>query len=311
MYLLINLIHGISRDAWPVDNSTSSLPSEPAAYLHQRDGCDQRAPGRSERLPFSFETLETLWDPNLHRSIDTHHHSSSSIRLPLPRATYELDTHDWIKAPLSSDGRHRGIIQLACLVSDSSLHVHCDRGRLIHTNRFAARVEEVLRSLRSYSRQGLGSVRGKKRSDGGAHTDLSIMMMDDDAILNDTCVMDAIARAAGADLLIDDSGPSARHILRGPLTTDSTDPTDPPCAWLLRDVATGTWSARVFRSDSLLAPSLHVREVAFLHKINNADWRTGSDFSEIRQACQRAAIKVPHKCTREGLVHCISESFST
>ncbi|MEW5315146.1 MAG: hypothetical protein WDW38_006594 [Sanguina aurantia] len=94
------------------------------------------------RPPFAYESLESLWDPNLRRSAIGR--LGMGVPLPLPRATYEQDDEHWVRVPLPSDGVQRGILQLACLVHDSSLHVYDDFSKVAHTNRFAARVDEEL-----------------------------------------------------------------------------------------------------------------------------------------------------------------------
>lgn len=210
-------IHRAARSA--CHDSRICYPSPPTPPV---------APSKS-----AFACLESLWDPKLvtHTHTDmykntnphTHTHTHSEHSSALPRAEYEQDCELWVRAPLSQ----RGILHLACLVADSSLHVHSDHDLAFHVDALAHRMD---------------------------FSDLS-----DEAILatRRNVRMLAISRTVGVDMLIDGGVTHA--------TLCESDGQRDACAWLRRDGGTGTWMARIFPGDSLTAPRGTAQMLAFTH----------------------------------------------
>lgn len=249
---MIHTIEQMSRASWPIE-------------AYQRLQTVSTTTRHRQVVPFSFESLECLWDASPARSAsDRWSHS-------MPRAIYELDCRDWIRAPLSSDGRSRGILALCCLVDDPSVHVHCDRDRACHIHEFTERV------------------RGELPRD---------LVTEDAAVLADWRVVQAIARTAGASLLVDDGSRARLCLLQA-------EPPPQSCAWLVRDGTTATWSARVFGDASLVASLRTVRRLAFLGAIKGGAiaWEeTSCSVTDMVVACRRAGIAIPARLDRDRLV---------
>lgn len=292
---LINLIHVVSRGAWPPEQSHVQLGAQTIDWSCRKwvtPTHDTRA-----SVPFSYESLEVLWDPNLRRS----RAASRTSAQPLPRATYELDCNKWIRAPLSSDGLHRGIMQLACLVADCSLHVFNDRERLLHTLKFSARVDAVLARTRA-------SLRRQHKGCGSTKPCTHTLTMDDSQLVNDLAALAAVATAASSCLLIDSAAPSRAILVPcgGPTDSGKQHPT---CAWFLRDPATETWAVHVFQEHALGDVLPVVQRAAFTYAIKMEEWETASHASLIA-ACERAAIEVPFLSTHASLVGHIRATLS-
>lgn len=295
MGTLINLIHQVSRHAWPPPPLPSLTPHQ-VLVMEQGHGPMMT----NEQTGFGFECLESLWDPDLHRAARGF---NGQIRVPathaptpLPRATYEEDCEDWIRAPLQSDGQHRGIIQLACLVSDCSLHVYCDFDKMLHTNLFASRANQSLVERRCR----LTKSQMKSLSLSPSNPKSTILTMDDQALLQDPLAASAIAWASSSDLLIDASDGKAAQLVR--CQESCTHPAR--CAWLLCDANTSTWSARVFHKHSLTDTLSAVQHAAFIHAVGYSDWQNGTSLQTLTKACLCAAIHVPVHCrgAHESLV---------
>lgn len=236
---MLQVLQEASRATWP------SIRPQTQVQTQARD------------TSFKFEALEALWDPRTLDCTSAVSHSSA-----MPRAGYELDCPDWVRAPLSSDGVRRGLVQLACLVSDSSLHVYDDHDRAIHVGRFARRVDED-------ARRKCGSV----------------LDMHDDDLLSNSVAMDALSHATNVDLLVDGGACSFCYLTSG-------GQAGRPCAWLLRDVDTNTWGVRVFDGPCLTANRAQVQTMAFLKAIR-ADDPASPSVHRLTAACRRSGIRLP------------------
>lgn len=234
---IIHLIQDVVNEAWP------RIPDSDPHCVH---------------LPvprFSFDALEGLWD---------HYKNPRQLKAYSPRAVYELDCADWIRAPSSSDNRSRGIMHLACLSQNSALHVLSDVDKLHHVRRFTDSVNnEVPRD---------------------------ILSMDDRDIMFDHQVLDAISFVAGLHFLLD----------AGSMVYFATPfhARDSPCAWFVLDEATGTWSARIFPGDLLCVGVTRVKAVAFLHAVailspGTEPW-SSCTFTVLRDACKHASIPLDY-----------------
>lgn len=250
-------VQRVVRDRWPMRTGSMWMNDSPFCQHHARS------------VPvFSFDALESLWNPDQKSSDD-----AVAAGVPLPRALYELDCVDWVRVPISSDGCSRGIMQLACLVADSSLHVYSDSQRAPHVCLFRKRVSE--------------------------NTDCPNMDLDH-KILADPTTLLAIARVAGASLLID-AGTSIHLAM---VSHES------PCAWLLRDTKTNTWAARVFTGDSLQAALNVVRTAAFWHALKShpTNWKTCASV-DLVSACQHAHIMLPQRANIDQIHQVIAETL--
>lgn len=245
---LMDAIRDAARSTCPPTPSSSvAYPPPPVAPI---------APSRS-----AFACLESLWDPR--RGVPPLVHDT------MPRAQYEQDCELWIRAPLSG----RGILHLACLVADSSLHVYADRDLAFHVDTFGLQVDcKDSRDLR------------------------------DEVILKSPVKMQAIARAAGADLLIDGGSGSGDAVVIS--EGDGTR----ACAWLVRDGRTGTWMARIFPDASLTAARRVVQTLAFAQSFAQsfAEAQTGgpstASFTQLAASCRRSGISPPFHANRESLL---------
>lgn len=291
------MIQDTVRSAWPMRDGVTGFSTQdgwPILLCEERAGhprsCIQHDEGSQEASrdssTFAFESLESLWDPHIGRR----DRSRAQVNAPpLPRAVYELDCQDWLRAPLSADGIHRGIVQLACLVSNPSLHVYSDFDRAFHVNLFAIKVDNEIGATLSH-----GGVRRRVAADGKRVS--SVLKSDDDAILADSRAMDAVARAARVSMLIDGGGPGQAH-----LCVCASAPAS-ACSWLVRDTDTKTWTARVFGQNALSAPLGTVRTMAFMGAIQQDTWESTSTYHDMLLACRRAGIKVPARVKRIALV---------
>lgn len=178
----------------------------------------------------------------------------------MPRAQYEQDCDQWIRAPLSS----RSLLHLACMVSDSSLHVYTDHDLAYHLDEFV-------------------------RDSDLSSTDRDLT---DPTLLSRPKLMMALTSATGHDILID-AGAEA-----GAATLCQRDSAR-ACAWLLKDTRTGTWMARIFSGPSLTAPRRTVQSHAF----NQCAREAGStSFRSLAAACRRSGISIPCHASREVLL---------
>lgn len=178
----------------------------------------------------------------------------SCSQVPPVRAEYEEDCDDWVRAPLS----RRGILHLACLVQDSAIHVHDDHARAFHVAAFARRVPSLA--------------------------------LDDEEVLAERGTMEAVARAAEADMLVDGGLPGHATLIDVGKHAR--------CAWLVRDVRTGTWTARIFDRSSLTAPRRTVQTMAFALSAATSD----SAYRGLVAGCRRSGIALRARAGREALL---------
>lgn len=283
MHPLMKHIQVVSQQEWPLE------VSEVRRYrLSTQDiVCDQfEQQHHSSFKPreFSFSSLEALWNPQMKSSMLGHAHTSTPP--PLPRAIYELDSEEWIRAPLLSDGTRRGILHLTCLVWNNALHVYDDTDRMRHIELFSKIVDAEYASIVHSMRIGSKS---RPRS-------IQIAAMTDDEILSNVDVMSALCKAVKVDLLIERDGDTAFSSKEHNMCMSD------PSAWFVCDTGTGTWAAKVFKGNSLMTSRLVVQEHAFRRSLGKDYVLESETFARIKQACKASGIHIPANSTHASLV---------
>lgn len=276
---VLHEIQETARRSWPL---TSTLDVAWPSPHNESRRCEQ---GGSHVTASVFAALEALWDPNLTRTYQSQSQSQSQLQHVaafIPRAVYEKDCDEWIRAPQTADGVGRGIVHLACIVTDPSVHVLRDAERIPHVREYVLAADERLAMIRSMR------PRSRRRTFKPLHE------MDDAQILADEDALEAISLTTGARLMIDDGGGVGK--LSRPVDDDR-------CAWFVCDRQTGTWSARIFGMSSLTSETVDVQRSAFHAAMccgSNA-WQD-QKYAQIVSACRRSGILQPSRATRDAMI---------